>query len=79
MILMMPRHWPAPIETTPCLGGNPLPSGPGVECTRWEAQLSGRAIGPYWVYESGGDRFSGSGDGTISGSNSMSPRSMAFL
>lgn len=46
----MPRHWPTPSETPPTWW-NPLPSGPGVECTRWESQLSGRAVGRYWVYD----------------------------
>ncbi len=46
----MPRDWPAP-DTPPPSWWKPPTGGPGVECTRWQTQLSGRGVGRYWVYD----------------------------
>jgi len=46
----VPPHWPSP-DATPPSWWRPPSTGPGVECTRWESQLSGRGVGRYWVYD----------------------------
>jgi hypothetical protein len=45
-----PRNWPLPDAPPPSWWKPPL-SGHEIECTQWEAQLEGRAVGRYWVYD----------------------------
>lgn len=46
-----PKNWPGPERGKPLWWTGMRGRGPGVECTRWEHQVPGRAGGRLWIYD----------------------------